>query len=105
MVGWLDELFITPLTRMHYLVPQFFFVQFGLLIFSFVFVCCHIHEFIIMTKGLSLRCLMFQPEMPAATFFTMQGILHHKLTQFNEISNPSCFLKFLVEFTVASGYP
>ena len=55
-------------------------------------------ELVIVTKRFTLRSLVFFTEVTTTRFLTVQCIVSHQLTDFDEISQADCLFKFHIQF-------
>jgi succinate dehydrogenase / fumarate reductase, flavoprotein subunit len=58
----------------------------------------YIRELVIVTKRFTLRSLVFFTEVTTTRFLTVQCIVSHQLTDFDEISQADCLFKFHIQF-------
>ena len=75
-----------------------------LLVLSGILPCADILVVLVITEGLTVGCLHLYPEVTAAGLVAVESVTGHQLADFEEIIDTKCFLKFLVELIIGTGY-
>src|SRR4051812_23580497 len=62
-----------------------------------------VREPVVVAKRFAVRCLVFDAEMAAARFLTLQRVHAHQLGQLEEISDTAGLLELLIELLARAG--
>ena len=73
-------------------------------IFALVLPSCNVHVVLVVTLSLTLFSLHFLTEVTTARLVTVECVVSHEFTDFEEVNKTKCLLKLLVELIVLTSY-